>query len=65
RILSAGGVAGVAWRRHAGALGRRMMVKIERLHGPQGILARTWPVRSIGMWMLAMLLGLLVFGYLG
>ena len=30
---------------------------VRRMHGPEGLLARTWSVRSMGLWMLAMLLG--------
>jgi len=52
-------------RRDARELARRMLNMVHRLHGPQGILARTWPVRSMGLWMLGMLLGLLVIGYVG
>lgn len=38
---------------------------VHRVHGPEGILARTWSVRSMGLWMLALLLALLVIGFLG
>jgi multicomponent Na+:H+ antiporter subunit D len=36
---------------------------VHRTHGPEGIMARTWSVRSMGLWMLALLLGLLLIGF--
>lgn len=36
----------------------------QRLHGPLGPLARTWPAGSMALWMMVMLLALLVSDYL-
>jgi hypothetical protein len=43
----------------------RAATGVRRMHGPEGLLARTWSVRSMGLWMLVMLLGLLLIGYVG
>jgi multicomponent Na+:H+ antiporter subunit D len=48
--------AGRAWRRLAGVL--------RRLHEPQGVLARTWPARAMGLGMMGLLLALLLSYYL-
>jgi hypothetical protein len=37
---------------------------IARWHGPDGLLARTWQIRSMGLWVLAMMLAVLVANYL-
>jgi multicomponent Na+:H+ antiporter subunit D len=37
---------------------------VRALHGPQGILARTWPSGSMALWMMVMLLAILVAEYL-
>jgi multicomponent Na+:H+ antiporter subunit D len=37
---------------------------VHHLHGPRGILARTWPSGSMALWMMVMLLALLVSEYL-
>ncbi|HET9734882.1 MAG TPA: Na(+)/H(+) antiporter subunit D [Burkholderiales bacterium] len=36
----------------------------QRLHGPQGVLARTWPARAMGLGVLGMMLALLLSYYL-
>jgi multicomponent Na+:H+ antiporter subunit D len=36
---------------------------VHRATGPEGVFARTWASRSMGLWMLAMLLALLLIGY--
>jgi multicomponent Na+:H+ antiporter subunit D len=36
---------------------------VHRAAGPDGVFARTWASRSMGLWMLAMLLALLLIGY--
>ena len=38
--------------------------QVRRLHGPQGLLARTWPSGSMALWMMVMLLAILLAGYL-
>jgi multicomponent Na+:H+ antiporter subunit D len=37
---------------------------LARHHGPHGALARTWPIRNMGLWVLVLLLGYLLFYYL-
>lgn len=41
-----------------------LATQVERLHGPHGPLARTWPSGSMALWMMVMLLALLVAQYL-
>jgi multicomponent Na+:H+ antiporter subunit D len=63
--------AAVAWltvtRRNAIALSSRLldrfMVVVFHFHGPQGVLARTWPIGSAAIWVLALLAGFLIFYY--
>jgi multicomponent Na+:H+ antiporter subunit D len=42
----------------------RALAGIERQSGPHGSLARTWPIRSMALWVLVLLLGYLVLYYL-
>jgi hypothetical protein len=44
--------------------GPRMFDQTRRLFGPQSVLARTWQVGSMALWMLVMLFTLLVVEYL-
>lgn len=44
--------------------GRRLLARIYRHHGPEGILARTWPTGSMALWMMLMLLAYLLLYYL-
>jgi multicomponent Na+:H+ antiporter subunit D len=57
--------AAYAWHSAMARALERGATGIRRMHGPEGLLARTWSVRSMGLWMLAMLLGLLLIGYVG
>lgn len=41
-----------------------LVAQAHRHHGPQGILARTWPTRSMALWVMVLLLGYLVLYYL-
>jgi len=41
-----------------------LVTRVERLHGPHGPLARTWPSGSMALWTMVMLLALLVAQYL-
>jgi multicomponent Na+:H+ antiporter subunit D len=52
-----------AWHSAMAQLLDRAAAGVRRMHGPEGLLARTWSVRSMGLWMLVMLLGLLLIGY--
>lgn len=45
-------------------LGENLMSMILRHCGPDGRFARTWPTRSMAMWVLALLLGYLVLYYI-
>ena len=59
RITSA---AGAVQARFYGALnrrGQRFLLQLYRHHGPQGVLARTWPTGSMVLWV-----ALLLFAYL-
>ena len=49
------------WRRYGI---ERFIVGLYRHHGPQGILARTWPTGSTVLWVGMMLGGLLLIYYL-
>ena len=50
---------------NAAELGARKVVRaIERYHGPEGILARTWPTGSMAFWTTIMLTAYLVLSYL-
>lgn len=42
----------------------RLMREIYRHHGPQGILARTWPTGSMAFWTTLLLGAYLIFYYL-
>jgi len=42
----------------------RALAGIERQSGPDGSLARTWPIRSMALWVIVLLLGYLVLYYL-
>jgi multicomponent Na+:H+ antiporter subunit D len=42
----------------------RALAGIERQSGPDGSLARTWPIRSMALWVLILLLGYLVLYYM-
>ena len=55
--------AAYAWHSAMAQLLDRAAAGVRRMHGPEGLLARTWSVRSMGLWMLVMLLGLLLIGY--
>jgi multicomponent Na+:H+ antiporter subunit D len=43
---------------------KRAWRRAQRLHGPRGVLARTWPSGSMALWMMVMLLALLLSEYL-
>jgi len=53
-----------AWREGSRGIADRAAASVHRTHGPDGILARTWSVRSMGLWMLVLLLCLLLIGFL-
>jgi multicomponent Na+:H+ antiporter subunit D len=55
--------AAYAWHAAVARILDRAAAGVRRMHGPEGLLARTWSVRSMGLWMLALLLGLLLIGY--
>ena len=50
--------------RWARAAATQLSNQLYRVHGPQGMLARTWPSGSMALWMMVMLLALLVAEYL-
>jgi multicomponent Na+:H+ antiporter subunit D len=59
--------ADVAWNGvvNATALGARGILEaVRRHHGPEGILARTWPTGSMAFWTTVMLTAYLVLSYL-
>jgi multicomponent Na+:H+ antiporter subunit D len=73
RVLLAGIVMGAgrwiergiaATRRGVEQLAAGLSRRVRALHGPQGILARTWPSGSMALWMMVMLLAILVAEYL-
>jgi multicomponent Na+:H+ antiporter subunit D len=41
-----------------------MLAALQRHHGPQGLLARTWPTGSMVLWVSVLLAGFLTFYYL-
>lgn len=47
-----------------GRLLDRFMAIVFRYHGPQGVLARTWPIGGGAIWVLVLLAGFLIFYYL-
>lgn len=49
--------------RGADAVGGRALALLRRHHGPEGILARTWPTGSMALWMMILLLVYLVAYY--
>jgi multicomponent Na+:H+ antiporter subunit D len=53
-----------AWREGSRGIAAGAAASVRRTHGPEGILARTWSVRSMGLWMLVLLLCLLLIGFL-
>ena len=53
-----------AWREGSRGIADGAAASVHRTHGPDGILARTWSVRSMGLWMLVLLLCLLLIGFL-
>ena len=44
--------------------GRRVAQRIYRHHGPEGVLARTWPTGSMALWTMLMLLAYLLIYYM-
>ena len=46
------------------ATGRRFFERLYRHHGPEGLLARTWPTGSMALWVMIMLLAYLLLYYL-
>ena len=42
---------------------RRVFARLYRHHGPEGVLARTWPTGSMALWVMLMLLAYLVLYY--
>jgi multicomponent Na+:H+ antiporter subunit D len=55
-----GGAAAAGWESTMTAV----TALLRRTHGPEGILARSWPIRATGMWMLVMMLVMLVVGFI-
>jgi multicomponent Na+:H+ antiporter subunit D len=45
-------------------LSQALVTAVRRLHQPGGLLARTWPSGTSALWMMVLLLGLLLSGYL-
>jgi multicomponent Na+:H+ antiporter subunit D len=41
-----------------------LVAAVRRLHEPAGLLARTWQTRATALWMMVLLLGLLLSGYM-
>lgn len=65
--LSAGRGADAMWNICASALARGsrgVLGGIQRYHGPNGVLARTWPTGSMAFWATIMLAAYLVLSYL-
>jgi multicomponent Na+:H+ antiporter subunit D len=60
--IYAGARAGVA--RPAKVLGQGLLDTVERTHGQQGRLARTWATRLMALWVMLLLLGYLALYYL-
>ncbi len=60
-------VGGAAWTGVVRTLQRSLegaVVTLMRHHGPQGILARTWPTGSMVLWVAVILAGSLLLYYL-
>jgi multicomponent Na+:H+ antiporter subunit D len=47
----------------ASALGSRLAAALHQHHGPEGVLARTWPAGSMALWVMILLLAYLVLYY--
>ena len=47
----------------AARVSRRLAAAVRRVHGPQGVVARTWPARAMGLGVMGMLLALLLSYY--
>ena len=59
--------AGRAWQRLVGAVGasaRRVNDKLQRHHGPEGVLGRTWPTGTMAFWTTVMLAAYLILSNL-
>ncbi len=59
--------AGAAWNgvmNSAGTRARGVSSGVQRYHGPDGVLARTWPTGAMAFWMTIMLAGYLILSYL-
>jgi len=54
----------VAIGRSASSLRSRVLGALHRHHGPQGVLARTWPTGSMALWAVILLLAYLLLYYL-
>lgn len=71
RVLPAAAGVAVGWlaaaQRSVTALAAQLLDGllgvVIRYHGPQGVLARTWPIGSAAIWVLALLAACLVFYY--
>ncbi|MBI4204462.1 MAG: Na(+)/H(+) antiporter subunit D [Betaproteobacteria bacterium] len=48
----------------ASALSSRLVAALHQHHGPEGVLARTWPTGSMALWVMVLLLAYLLFYYL-
>ena len=62
-LLSASQALGAACHASSSRLVAGALDRVRQAHGPDGILARTWSIRSMGLWMLVMLLSLLLIGF--
>jgi multicomponent Na+:H+ antiporter subunit D len=47
----------------AGRLNRRFVAALERHHGPEGVLARSWPTGSMALWTTLLLAAYLILSY--
>ena len=63
---SAAAVSGwlAAWRGGVDAVAASAVASLERHHGPESALARTWPTGSMALWVMVLLLAYLLFYYL-
>lgn len=52
------------WGGATSAVSSRLVLALQRHHGPEGVLARTWPTGSMALWMMILLLAYLLFYYL-
>jgi len=56
--------SGWNWAAHVTARAARAAVRqVERYHGPEGVLARTWPTGSMAFWATVMLAAYLILSY--